>query len=87
MKCFNCGMVYDEKDDRPACVVVCEETELESEIARVSIPKKGVLALCPFCVRAVTIGIIETQHYFKDYIIKDFPYRYIEGGEDIADQN
>ena len=78
MKCFNCGTVYDETDDKPACVVVCEETELESEITRVAIPEKGVLALCPSCVRAVVIGVVETDHYFKDYKIKDFPYQYIK---------
>ena len=78
MKCFNCGREYDEKSEKAACTLVCEETGEESEVKNIAIPEKGTLVLCPFCVRAVTLGIIEVQPYYRTYKFKDFEYQYME---------
>ena len=78
MKCFNCSREFDEKDPAVACVIIDEETRTESQIKRISMPPNDqILALCPFCARAVTIGAITVSNA-KHYSIKDFPYQYIE---------
>lgn len=78
MKCFNCGREYDEKSEKAACTLVCEKTGDENKVKNISIPGKGPLALCPFCVRAVALGIIEVRPYYHTYKFKDFEYQYIE---------
>lgn len=78
MKCFNCGREYDKQSEKAICTLVCEKTGEESKIKNIAICEKGTLVLCPFCVRAVTLGAIEARPYCHTYKFKDFEYRYVE---------